>query len=537
MVFRKKILTTLATIFLASACGQNGDQGGGLTETANDLVLRRGNGAEPKTLDPQHASGTWESSIIGDLVVGLLTDDADGRPIPGAAETWEVSDDGLTWTFHLREHEWSDGTPVTAEDFVYAWRRILNPETAAAYASILYVFKNAEMINSGQMPPEALGAIAIDERTLELQLENPAPYLTELLTHFTSYPLPRQVVDVHGNAWTRPENHVGNGPYTLVDWVPNDHVTLAKNPLFYDAENVRIERVEFYPTTDSMAALSRFRAGELDTQDPLPMQQIEWLRANMAEAIHIEPYLGVSYMLVNHERAPFNDVRVREALNLAYDRETITERVIRLGAPPAYSVVPPGIANYPGGVELSFRDLSYPERIARAQELMREAGYGPNNRFATTLSTSATPDARLIAAAIQQMLREIFVDIEILQSEVQVNYLKLQQGDFDIGSAGWVADFNDARNFLFLLMTDNGGLNYGRYQSPEFDALIKQSDQTLDLTERGELLAQAERIALDDFAWIPTRFLVTTNMVQPYVKGWNTNISDVNRTRWLWLER
>ncbi len=535
-----KTWVTIGAVLLLCACGQAADpsgEAGAENGVGGEVVLNRGNGAEPNSLDPHRASGTWESNIIGDMIVGLLTDDAEGKPIPGAAEQWEVSDDGLTWTFFLRDHTWSDGVPVTAEDFVFAWQRILNPETAAAYASILYVFKNAEAINSGEMPPEALGARAIDAQTLELQLENPAPYLTEMLTHFTTYPVPRHAAEVHGDAWTRAGNYVGNGPYVLSEWVLSDQVTLVKNPLFYDAENVQIDRVVFYPTTDAMAALNRFRAGELDTQDPLPSQQIDWLRSNMPEAVHIEPYLGVSYTLVNHERPPFDDVRVREALNLAYDRETVTEQVIRLGAPPAYGIVPPGVANYPGGNELSFRDLPYAERIARAQSLMQEAGYGPDNRLVTTLSTTTSPDSRRIAAVIQQMWQQVYIDVEVVNNDVQIHYLKLQEGDFDIGGAGWIGDFNDARNFLFLLMTDNGGLNYGRYNNPAFDEVIRQSDEEQDLVTRGELLAEAERIALDDFAWIPTRYVVTTNLVHPYVKGWITNISDVNRTRWLSLER
>ena len=539
-VFRMKTWVALGVVLLLSACGQAADTPVGAGEENEDrgeIVLHRGNGAEPNSLDPHRASGTWESNIIGDIIVGLMTDDSEGKPISGAAERWEVSDDGLTWTFYLRDHTWSDGAPVTAEDFVFAWRRILNPETAAAYASILYVFKNAEAINSGETPPEELGARAIDAQTLELQLENPAPYLTEMLTHFTTYPIPRHVVETHGGAWTRGGNYVGNGPYTLAGWVPNDQVTLVKNPRFYDAENILIDRVVFYPTTDAMAALNRFRAGELDTQAPLPSQQIDWLRANMPEAVHIQPYLGVSYTLINNERPPFDDVRVREALNLAYDRETVTEQVLRLGAPPAYGIVPPGVANYPGGNELSFRDMPYGERITRAQLLMQEAGYGPDNRLVTTLSTTTSPDSRRIAAVIQQMWQQIYIDTEVVNNDVQIHYLRLQEGDFDIANAGWVGDFNDARNFLFLLMTNNGGLNYGRYYNPAFDELISRSDEEHDLIRRGELLAEAERIALDDFAWIPTRYVMTMNLVHPYVKGWITNISDVNRTRWLSLER
>jgi oligopeptide transport system substrate-binding protein len=537
---RRGFLTSVCGAALVLAgCGDSGTQtqstaaGGG---AAGEIALNRGNGAEPKSLDPHHIEGTWEAAITGELLTGLTTEDAEGKPIPGVAERWDMSADGKTWTFHLADHLWSDGMPLTAEDFVYAWRRILDPKTAAQYASILYIFKNAEAINSGKMKPEDLGAKAIDARTLELQLEHPAPYITELMTHQTTFPVPRHVVEAKGDAWSRPGNYVGNGAYTLIDWVPNDHVTLVKNPKFYDAANVKIDRVVFYPTTDADAALKRFRARELDVQDPLPASQIDWLRQNMPETVEIGPYLGLGYIVVNQTRKPFGDLRVREALNLAYDRETVSEKIIRLGQEPAYTIVPPGIANYPDGNALDFKSMAYPDRIKKAQGLMRAAGFGPDKRLATTYSISTSPDARRVAAAVQQMWKQIYVDVELVPSEVQINYMKLQNGDYDIGGAGWVADYNDARNFLFLFMTNNGGFNYGRYKNPQFDKLMEQSDQEPDLMKRGALMAQAEAIALKDYALIPTLNLVTSNLVRPYVKGWVANIKDIHHTRWLSID-
>lgn len=501
------------------------------------MVLHRGNGAEPKSLDPHFTEGTWESAVISDMIVGLTTDDAEGKPIPGAAESWTVSEDGRTWTFHLRDHVWSDDTPVTAKDFVFAWRRILDPASAAKYASILYLFKNAKPINGGELPPDALGAFAPDDRTLVLELEHPAPYLAELMTHHTTYPLPSHVVERLKGDWSKPGNYVANGPYVPVTWIPNGHIKLIKNPKFYAADTVRIDEVYFYPTEDSQAALKRFRAFELDTQDPLPAARIDWLKEHMAENLRIVPYLGVSYIVVNQERQPFDDVRVREALNLAFDRDTIADKIMKLGEPPAYGIVPPKVANYPGGVAFTWKDMAYPERVKRAQALMQEAGFGPENRLRTTFATSTSPDNKRVAAAVQQMWRQIYVDIEIVQTEVQINYTKLQEGDFDIGQAAWVGDFNDPINFLFLLESDNGGLNYGRYKNPEYDALLDKAEQEKDAAKRGEILAAAERMALEDYAWIPNRFLVTRNLVQTYVGGWVSNIKDVNRTRWLWIDK
>jgi oligopeptide transport system substrate-binding protein len=509
------------------------------SETSTDLtVLRRGNSAEPQSLDPHYAQGQYESTIVGDLLMGLTIDGPDGISIPAAAESWDISEDGLTWTFHLREHNWSDGTPVTAEDFVYAWRRILNPETAAPYASLLYIFKNAQAVNAGAMAPEALGARAVDAQTLVLELENPAPYLPELMSHFTTYPVPRHVVETMGDDWTNAENYVGNGPFNFVEWVPNDHITLDKDPQFYDVENVAIDRVIYYPAADPDAALRRFRAGELDMMDELPIGQIEWLRANMPESVRVEPFLGVEYIPINFTRPPFDDARIREALNLALDREILTEQVLRLGYSPAYAIVPPGTANYPDGNRMDFAGTPMEERIARAQDLMRDAGYGPNNFLETTLLVRSTgADARRVPAAMQQMWREIYIDLEIVQADGAITYSRIQEGDYDLGLINWIADFNDARNFLFLLMSDGSGKNYARYDNPQFDELILASDHERDPARRGALMAEAERLALGDYPWIPVYYLVTRDLVQPYVQGWISNAEDANRTRWLSIER
>ncbi|HEY5666703.1 MAG TPA: peptide ABC transporter substrate-binding protein, partial [Gammaproteobacteria bacterium] len=240
----------LGAAVLLAACGQGNGSGAanGAGAQPGEIVFHRGNGSEPDTLDPHLAQGNWESHIIGDLILGLTTDGPNGEAIPGAAERWDVSADGLTWTFHLREHVWSDGEPVTAHDFVYAYRRILNPATASDYAWYLYQVENAAAVNAGDLPGTELGVEAADDRTFVVHLENPAPYLAEYMTHQTTFPVPTHVVEAVGAAWTRPGNYVSNGPYVLTEWVPNDHITAVRNPRFYDADNVAIDRVIYYPT-------------------------------------------------------------------------------------------------------------------------------------------------------------------------------------------------------------------------------------------------------------------------------------------------
>jgi oligopeptide transport system substrate-binding protein len=299
---------------------------------------------------------------------------------------------------------------------------------------------------------------------------------------------------------------------------------------------VRIDRVTYHPVTDSVAALKWMRAGELDTYSFLPSQEIDWIRANMKGALQMIPYLSIYYINFNFTRKPFDDIRVREAMNLAFDREALTQKIIRLGEPAAYGVVPPGTANYPGGAAMDFKSLSYPDRIKKAQALMQAAGYGPNHHLHTTYATTTNPDSKRTAAALQAMFRAIYVDADIVQSDIQVHYKKLQTGDFDLAYANWVADFNDATNFLDLLRCD-GGNNYGKYCNETYDALLEQANQQTDAAKRGALLRQAEDIALKDYAWLPMRFASTPDLVQPYVKGWIANARDINRTRWLWLER
>jgi oligopeptide transport system substrate-binding protein len=530
----------LAAGIALAGCGRPNEtqtNAGATAGAVDNTVFRRGNAAEPQSLDPHFAQGSYENDIIGDLMIGLATEDAAGKPIPGAATDWEVSDDGLTWTFHLRQHNWSDGQPVTSEDFLYAWRRMLDPKLAASYAYFLYPIKNAEAVNAGKMPPTALGASAPNPQTLVLQLEHPAPYLIEFMMHYSTFAVPKHVVEAKGGQWTRPGNYVGNGAFTLAEWIPNDHITLVKNPRFYDAANVRIERVVFYPTADYEAALRRFRAGELDTQKRAPSQQIAWIKANMPEVMENKPSLSNEYYAINTKRKPFDDPRVREALTLALDRDTITKTLRTSGEPPAYAFVPPGVSNYPHMAQLPFKDMLFPQRLARAQDLMRQAGYGPDKPLKATFDIrSASPDARRIPAAVQQMWRQIYVDAQIQPNDTAIFYNKVQEHDFDIANAAWRADFDDASNYLDLLRTGNSN-NYSQYANPAYDALLNQADNEIDSERRGELLDQAEAMMLKDNPVIPESFWVSTALVRPYVKGWVTNPKEINRTRWLWLER
>ena len=503
------------------------------------MELRVGNVGEPKTLDPHFVSGTWENRIVGDLFMGLTTEAADGSTIPGAAESWTVSDDGTVYTFKLRDHLWSDSIPVTAEDFVFAMRRILEPAAAAEYASLLYTIKNAEELNSGKMEGmENLGVRAADPKTLEITLRAPAPYFIGQLTHYTAFPVPKHVVEKHGNDWVKKENIVSNGPYVLNEWVPNTHVILDKNPTFYDASNVQIDRVIFYPDEDRAAVQKRFRAGEVDIVKDFASDQIDWLKANIPEETHIAPYLGIYYYPINTSKPPFDDVRVRQALSMALNREAITDKVLKTGELPAYSFVPPGTDNYAAGpAYVSWKDTPYNERLENAKQLLAEAGFGPDKPLQFTLSYNTSENHKRIAIAAAAMWKQLGVQVDLFNTEVKVHYDRLKQADFDIARAGWIADYNDPQNFLYLLETRTGPNNYGQYSNPQFDQLMIDAENTQDLQKRGEIMAQAEAIAMADQPLIPIYYYVSKNLVSKAVQGWVDNTKDIQRTRWLSVQR
>lgn len=492
-------------------------------------VLNRGNGAEPESLDPAFAGSAMETNILGDMMVGLTTLDAAARPIPGVAERWETSADGRTWTFHLRQCRWSDNKPVTAQDFVSAWQRVLDPKTAARGAQLLWVIKNARAVTAGRMPVTALGVTTSGPSLLKVTLEHPAPYLPELLTLPAALPLaPKPSF--------KPGQYVSNGPYLLKAWQPNDHITLAKNPAFYDAGSVKIDTVNYFPTVDSQAALRRLRAGELDMQTPLPASQLPWLKDNMPGALHVMPSLALAYLALNVRDPALSDIRVRRALNLVYDREAVADKVMKRGEKPAYAFVPPGIGGYDNGPQLDFKSMPYPARLALAKRLMQDAGFGPFNKLTLNYLTPGNPDNKRLAAVFQAMARQIHVDVRITTADYPLVLRAMRQGQYQLAYTTWLADFSDASNFLDLLRSESPG-NYAHYRSPRFDAALADAEAEPDAGRRARKLQAAEKIALADMPWVPIRYLSQTEVVGPRVGGYVQNGWDFNRSRWLWIKK
>ena len=505
-----------------------------------EVTLNRGNaGGDPYSLDPHRTQGTWEDFIVGDLLMGLTTEDVDGKVMPGAAESWTTSEDGLTWTFKLREGaKWSDGQPVTSEDFIYAWRRLLSPAMAAQYASILYVVKNAEAVNAGKLPLEALGVAAPDPLTFVVTLEHPAPYLIGITAHQASFPVPKHQVEKIGAEWIKPGSYVSNGAFTLKDWRVQEYVRLEKNPFFYDAANVKVDVVNWIPVNDAQSGVKRYRSDELDVYDNFPTPQYKALQAALGDQVKLAPYLATSYLVFNQRREPFNDVRVREALSLAYDRKVIADRIFGLGEPVACSIVPPETSFYEkGATSPDCRIATQAERDARARELMSAAGYTPSNPLTFRLYTAADPDSKRAAAVAQAMWGKIGAKVEIVSNEPATHYNQhLQTGDFDVATAAWVGDFNDPETFLFLFESSNTGFNYGAWSNARYDELMRQERQEADAAKRAAIMREAEQILLDDYGVAPTRFRYNQYLVKPYLKGWTGNLRGVNRSRWMSIE-
>lgn len=532
--FKRTLLAAGAAglVMTLAACGGGGGNNGG----DDAAVLRRGISAKVDTLDPHRSSAKWENIVISDMIVGLMTITPEREVIPGVAESWETSEDGLTWTFNLRESVWSDGEPVTAEDFVYAFRRIQNPEIASQYSSLLYIVKNAAQVNAGELPPEELGVRAVDERTFEITLEEPAPYLLGLLTHYTTYPVPQHIVEQYGEAWIQPENIEVNGPYKLAYWRTGDQLVSEKNPLFYEADDVCFDRVAYFELEDAAAVERRIEAGEMDINNGFDGGRTEELERKFPGWVRTTPGLITTYWSFNSSQEPFDDVRVRKALAMALDREFIVDKVLTPGYVPAYSFVPPKMSNY--NVErpqVSFADLPREERLAAARSLLEEAGYGPGNPLTFEFIHRSTDDNPKAAPVAQANWNEIapWVRAEILRQDTKVLYARLRQSDFEVADGAWVADFDDPINFLYLLDSETGQQNYGRYSNPEYDALLEEASRTRDLQARAEIFAEAEKMMLEDYPITPMWVQVTKNLVDPDLTGWAENAQDDHLSRWL----
>ncbi len=504
---------------------------------AEAQVLMRGNGEEPQTLDPHLAEGVPSANILRDLFEGLTTTDPDGRIVPGAAIHWDISRDGLTYTFYLDPNgRWSNGDEVTAEDFVWSWRRVVNPQTAAAYSRMLAPVANATAILAGEAEPDMLGVTALNETTFQVRLDDPTPYFLGLLTHPTTYPVHRDSFETHGNAHVRPGNLVSNGAFVLDEWQVRSRVELVRNIHFRDAANVIIERVVYFPFEDENTEFNRFRAGDLHWTYQVPSGQFRWLSEHMAEALMIVPWFGTYFFSFNLTRYPFEDnLELRQALNLAIDRDIITERVSRFGEIPTFTLVPAGLPDYEPPLP-EFAEWTQEEREEEARRLYQRAGYSETNPLTVELRYNTSENHRRIAVAMAAMWKQVLgVRTRMVNEEFRVFLQnRAQRRVTQVFRAGWIGDYQDAFSFLELFHSAHGRNDAG-YNNSSFDRLLEQIAAERIPARRRNLMVEAERTLLADQVILPVFTYVSKRLVDPRLKGWQENVMDQHLSRHMFL--
>jgi oligopeptide transport system substrate-binding protein len=508
----------------------------GASPVLAETVLHRGNAGEPQTLDQAHTSINIEEFILKDLYEGLTIYDASGKIVPGAAESWSVSDDGTIYTFKLRgDAKWSDGSPVTAEDFAFSFTRVEDPKTAAGYANILYPIKNAEKVNKGELGLDQLGVKAVDATTLEVTLERPTPFFLELLAHQTALPVSKASVEKNGADFVKPGVMVSNGAFKLASHVPNDNLVVEKNPSYWDAANVKLDKVIFYPIDDQAASVRRFEAKEMDLVYNFSADQIERLKKSYGEQVHVSPTLATYYYAFDTRQEPYSDVRVRRALSMAVDRDFLAKEIYSGSQLPAYSMVPPGMQGYEPATA-DFGALSQLDREDEALKLMKEAGYGEGGKpLKIEIRYNTNPNHERVATAVADMWKNTFgAEVSMVNLDVSSHYAYLQEGGaFNVARAGWVADYADAENFLALSVSTNKTFNYGKFTNVEFDALMKKSYDERDPATRAKVLHEAEAVLMKEQPIAPFLTQADLWLVSSKVQGWQDNAANQHLSRFL----
>ena len=495
-------------------------------------TLQRGNGPEPSTLDAHRCPEVSCGNILRDLYEGLVTEDARGRVIPGMAERWEVSADGRLWTFHLRPGlAWSNGEALTAEQIVASFRRAFAPATAAPFAVHFDAIANASAVQAGQLPAEKLGVAAPDARTVVFHVTRTI-VLPQLLLLPIAYPVYLPAVEKFGAQHTRPGRLVSNGAYQLVDWQPQSQVTLERNPHFH--QPAAIARVRHRVTEDAASELQRFAAGDLHITETVPPQPLPQLRTRFGAQLRISPYLGAMWLGLNLRQPPLKgDVRLREALSLAIDRDKLTRYITGLGETPAYGLVPPGVADY-APASLSWSRATQGSREQLARRLYREAGYSEVKPLQIELRYNTSTPLRRMNLAVAAMWREVLgARVTLRNEEWKVFVGNRKQGVITQAfRGGWIADVNDARNFLANF--EHGGVtNWSGLADPAFDTLMQAADSAPSAASRATQLHAAETRLLRQHAIIPVYFYTSKHLVRPDVQGFESNLLDHHPTRFL----
>lgn len=490
------------------------------TALAEKQELVRNNGSEPSSLDPHKVESDVENNIISDLFEGLVSVSPTGEIEPRLAEKWE-NKDNTVWTFHLRPGvTWSDGTAITAQDIVWSWQRLVSPLTASPYASYpgnMHIVNGAE-IAQGQKEPETLGVKAVDDATLEVTLTQPNAAFLAMLAHPSLVPLDKVLISRYGDKWTKPEHMVTSGPYKLSQWVVNERIVAERNPRYWDSAHTVINKVTYLPISSETADVNRYKAGEIDIVYTVPINQFAQLKKTMGDQLNVSPQLATYYYEFNTTRPPFNDPRVRRALNMALDKDIIAEKVLGQGQRPAWLISQPDI----GGVKLHNPEYaSWPreKRIAEAKKLLSEAGYNETHPLVFNLLYNTSESHQRIAIAASSMWKKnLGVEAKLQNQEWKTMLDAMHTHNFDAVRYAWIADYDDAATFLNNFRTGDSE-NTSQYSNPAYDEALRNAAKASDTTARGKFYQQAEDLLGQDVPAIPVYHYVRTHLVKPWVGG------------------
>jgi oligopeptide transport system substrate-binding protein len=517
----------------------------GSAATANNAAgfdvttLRRGNGPEPDTLDPQRARTDSALNVLRDLFEGLTAVGSDGVPVPAAAESWTVSANGLEYRFQLRPGlRWSNGDPLSARDYVAGMRRLVDPSTASQYAQIFEPVLNAAKITRGEVSSDELGVSAPDDYTVLVRLEHPAPYLLGLFTHPSTFPVHGPTLERYGAEYARPGHLVSNGAFVLQDWVVGSHVVARRNEHYWNAAQTKLQAVHYVHQADAATEFRQYRAGQLDISYVVPPQQFTWLKEHLSAELHVSPQLSVYYYGFNLSRPPFQgNAPLRRALSLTIDRERLTRSVTGVGETPAYGWVPAGVADYTSQ-SFDYAGRPYEERVREARALYRDAGYSERQPLRVEIRYNTGEVHNRLAVAIAAMWKEALgVETTLYAEEFRTLLQSIQaRTDTQVFRSSWIGDFNDAFTFAQLLQSDFG-INLTGYSNPRYDELLAEATQQADRAKRRALLEEAERLMLADHPVLPLYFYVNKHLVKPYVRGWSGNVMNVQYSKDLRLEQ
>jgi oligopeptide transport system substrate-binding protein len=529
----------LVFVLLLTACG-GGSNLSRVDQGTIDGVLHFGNGSEPQTVDPHLATGVPEHHVITALFEGLTSKNPYTlEPEPAVAESWDISEDGMTYTFHLRSNAtWSNGDPVTAEDFRWSWERAMTPALASEYSYMYYPILNAEEFTTGRISDfNDVGVKVIDDYTLEVQLRAPTPYFLQLLDHYSTFPIHRGTVEKFGSytdrlsQWSREGNIVSNGAFELTEWMISSHIRVEKRQNYWDAETVKLNAIVFYPTENLITEERMFRDGLIHRTEDVPLDKVPVYLEEDPDTIVIAPYLSSYFYLINTTKAPMNDVRVRKALSLSVDRELLNETVLENIMSPAYFLTPPGTVGYEPPVTFGYD----PDQ---AKALLAEAGYPNGEGFPSfEILYNTQENHRRIAIAIQEMWRETLnIDVDIVNQEWQVYLESIDNLNYDVARRGWVGDYVDPNTYLDMYITGGGNNSTGFSDERYDEIMLNEAPLKLDTEERFALYREAETILMENMPIIPIYIYQTKNLKHPDLKGAPSNIMDHYNWKYIYLE-